>query len=355
MFKLRSLVFLLCVLLMAVPLLAQDSTTVGLGNTEELGDFLIAPDGMTLYLFTRDPLNETVCYDQCAENWPPLIVESADELTAAEGIPGELGTVERDDASLQVTYNGIALYYWLRDDAPGDTTGHGVGGVWWVVPPATVYISHDDELGNILVGATGMTVYMFANDEPGVSNCVDDCATNWPALTVDSADAIVPGVHLPGELGTTERADGALQVTYNGWPLYFWAQDAARGDTTGEGRGDVWYTIVPETVTLDSNAELGDYLIGANGMTLYTFANDEPGVSNCADECTDNWPPLTVAANDRLAAGAGIEGELATIEREDGGLQVTYNEMPLYFFAEDEAPGDTNGQGAGERWFVVAP
>lgn len=357
MFKLRSLVLLLCMLLVvAVPLLAQDATPiVSLGSTEELGDFLVGPDGMTLYLFTRDPLNETVCYDQCAQNWPPLTVESEDELVAGEGIPGELSTIEREDGSLQVAYNGIALYYWLRDDAPGDTTGHGVNNVWWVVPPATVYISYDDELGSILVGPTGMTLYMFTNDEPGVSNCVDDCAGNWPPLTVESEDAIVSGVHLPGELGTIERADGSLQVTYNGWPLYYWAQDAERGDTTGEGRGEVWYTVAPETVVLAGNDELGDFLVGANGMTLYTFTNDEPGVSNCADECTDNWPPLTVRENDRLVAGEGIEGELGTIERADGGLQVTYNGMPLYFFAEDVAVGDTNGQGRGERWFVVAP
>ena len=109
------------------------------------------------------------------------------------------------------------------------------------------------------------------------------------------------------------------------------------------------------TIMLGGNDELGDFLVGQDGMTLYLFTNDEPGVSNCADECTDNWPPLTVRENDRLVAGEGIEGELGTIERADGGLQVTYNGMPLYFFAEDVAVGDTNGQGRGERWFVVAP
>jgi predicted lipoprotein with Yx(FWY)xxD motif len=355
MFRLRSLVLVLCLLLVALPALAQDAPTVGLSSTDELGEFLVGPDGMTLYLFTPDPLDESVCYNQCAENWPPLIVESADAITFADGIPGEFGTTEREGGDLQVTYNGIPLYYWIRDDAPGDTTGHGVGRVWWVVPPATVYASYDDELGTILVGPTGMTLYTFANDEPGVSNCVDDCATNWPPLTVDSADAIVPGVNLRGEFGTTERADGSLQVTYNGWPLYYWAEDAARGDATGEGRGDVWFTVVPETAVVSNNDELGEFLVAPTGMTLYTFANDEPGVSNCTEQCAENWPPFTIRENDRLAAGAGIEGEWGTIEREDGSLQVTYNGMPLYFFAEDEAPGDTNGQGAGDVWFIVAP
>lgn len=357
MFKLRMIVLLICVLLAAIPAFGQDAgPTLGLGTSEELGDYLIGPDGMTVYLFTPDPLDASVCSGQCLENWPPLTVESADAITVAEGIPGEVGTIEREDnGALQVTYNGIPLYYWNRDDAPGDTTGHGVGNVWWVVPPATVYASYDDELGTILVGATGMTLYRFDNDEMGVSSCYDDCATNWPPLTVESADAVVPGVNLHGEFGTAERTDGTLQVTYNGSPLYYWAQDAARGDTTGEARGEVWWTVTPETVTLGSSGELGDYLVAPNGMTLYMFTNDEMGASSCADECAANWPPFTVRENDRLAAAEGIEGELTTFARADGDLQVAYNGMPLYYFAEDAAPGDTTGQGRGDVWYVVNP
>jgi predicted lipoprotein with Yx(FWY)xxD motif len=208
----------------------------------------------------------------------------------------------------------------------------------------------------MLVGPTGMTLYLFTNDEPGVSNCYDDCATNWPPLLVDSADDFVPGVLLNGEFGTTERTDGTLQVTYNGWPLYYFAGDEARGDMNGEGRGDVWFTIAPETVAISSDDELGDFLVSYDGLTLYTFANDEPGVSNCADTCLENWPAFTVQPGDPLVAADGMMGELGTIERADNGrLQVTYNGMPLYFWKDDLAPGDVNGQGVGDVWFVVAP
>lgn len=356
MLKLRLLAVLLCVLLAAAVVQAQDDgPTVGLSSTDALGPFLVGPNGMTLYMFDPDTLDTSNCYNQCAENWPPLTVDSADAITTADDLPGEVGTTERTDGTLQVTYNGMPLYYWIRDDAPGDTTGQGVGGVWWIVPPATVYTSYDDELGSILVGPDGMTVYMFTNDEPGVSNCYDQCAQNWPPLTVESADAIVPGVNLPGELTTVERTDGTLQVAYNGMPLYFWQRDDARGDTTGEGVNEVWYTITPEIATVSNSADLGDFLVGRNGMTLYTFSNDEAGVSNCADECADNWPPLTVRELDRLVGGEGVSGEFATIERADGDLQVTYNGMPLYYFAGDTAAGDTNGQGIGEVWFVAAP
>jgi predicted lipoprotein with Yx(FWY)xxD motif len=355
MLKMRSLLILLCLLVLALPAFAQDET-ISLGNSETLGDFLVGPNGMTLYLFTPDPVGASVCSGRCAENWPPLTVESADALPAlAEGIPGTLSTFEREDGTLQVAYNGIPLYYWVRDEAVGDTTGQAVGRVWWVVPPATVYAQRIPELGSTLVGPNGMTLYTFANDEMGVSNCVDDCATNWPPLTVESADAVVPGINLQGEIGTIERADGTIQVTYNGWPLYYWKDDAAIGDATGEGVGDVWYTVAPEVVGVGNTEEVGDFLVSPDGLTLYTFANDTDGTSTCVDDCATNWPPYTVMADERLTGSAAAMGELATIDRGDGVMQVTYNGMPLYFWKDDKAPGDTLGQGLGDVWFAAAP
>ncbi|MFN8375307.1 MAG: hypothetical protein U0694_20820 [Anaerolineae bacterium] len=355
MFKLRMLILLSCLLLLVFPAMAQDARpTVSLGETA-LGQVLVGPDGFTLYMFSVDPLDASNCYEACAERWNPLIVPNADALSVADGLPGEVGVIERTTGTMQVTYNGMPLYYWFRDAQPGDTRGQGVGGVWWVVPPATVYIEQDDALGSILVGPSGLTLYKFNNDTPGVSNCYDQCATNWPPLLVDSADAVVAGVNLPGELGTTERTDGTLQVTYNGWPLYYWKDDAARGDTLGEGVGEVWYTVVPETVLVSSTDALGSFLVTPTGRTLYMFTNDEAGVSNCTGDCATNWPPFTIGAADRLAAGADVPGELGSIVLDNGRQLVTYNGMPLYTFAEDRAAGDTNGQGVGDVWFVVAP
>ncbi len=357
----RNLVVLIALLALTALIggaaLAQDELpyTINIGGNERLGAFLVGPTGMTLYVFERDGIGMSNCVDQCAQNWPPLTVESADSVTVEPGIPGEIGTIERADGTLQVTYNDMPLYYWVNDAAPGDATGHNVRWLWSVVAPATIYIGRNADLGGFLVGPTGMTLYLFANDEPGMSNCTGQCAQNWPPLTVESADAIVLGPNLLGEVGTIEREDGSLQVTYNGMPLYYWVNDAARGDATGEGVRDVWFTVAPETVGVATSAELGDYLIGPNGMTLYMFANDEPGVSNCVDQCAQNWPPYTVNANDRLVAAAGINGELSTVERPDGSLQVAYNGMPLYFWINDAAPGDTTGEGVRGVWAVVAP
>jgi predicted lipoprotein with Yx(FWY)xxD motif len=230
--------------------------------------------------------------------------------------------------------------------------------VWWVVTPAEVYISRSEANGPFLVGPKGMTLYVFTADQPGVSNCSGQCLANWPALTVADGEApIVAGDNVHGTLGTITRDDGSYQVTYNGWPLYYFAKDTKRGDVMGEGVGEKWYVVAPDTVVVASGSgDLGSYLVaGMGGKTLYTFKNDEAGVSNCSGDCATAWPPFTVAANTKLVPGEGATGELGTITRADGSTQVTYNGWPLYYFKDDAAAGDTKGQGVGEKWYVAAP
>lgn len=110
---------------------------------------------------------------------------------------------------------------------------------------ATVIVTENKQFGEILTDAEGMTLYLFTKDTPNTSTCYNQCATNWPPLlTTGEAQA---GEGVDGRLlGTTERTDGTTQVTYNGWPLYYWAQDASPGDATGQGVGDVWYVVSPE-------------------------------------------------------------------------------------------------------------
>ncbi len=100
-------------------------------------------------------------------------------------------------------------------------------------------------------------------------------------------------------------------------------------------------------------SEDGDFLVDAEGRTLYVFLNDQDGRSACTGECAENWPPLTVEGEATAGEGVG-EGELGTIEREDGDTQVTYHDRPLYYFAADKNPGDVKGQGVGDVWFVVS-
>ncbi|HEX2030142.1 MAG TPA: hypothetical protein VHL78_01890 [Actinomycetota bacterium] len=111
----------------------------------------------------------------------------------------------------------------------------------------------------------------------------------------------------------------------------------------------------PAGVTLETaESDLGTILTDAEGQTLYVFLNDSAGESTCYDDCAQAWPALETEGDPQ--AGAGVDASLlGTTERQDGALQVTYNEMPLYYFADDAEPGDTNGQGIGDVWFVVSP
>jgi predicted lipoprotein with Yx(FWY)xxD motif/plastocyanin len=113
---------------------AQAEPTVYVRQDPELGPYLTDRNGMTLYLFTNDTEpGVSTCYDKCAENWPIFTAEEPLSLPLA--VEGELTLITRDDGTSQVAYNGIPLYYWKNDVNPGDTTGQGVGDVWFIVAP----------------------------------------------------------------------------------------------------------------------------------------------------------------------------------------------------------------------------
>ncbi len=345
-------------ILVGLPLAgAQEAPpTVQWGGNDELGSFLVDGQGMTLYVFANDRPGVSNCTGDCLANWPPLLVAEGQQPTLAAGIPGRLGVIQRpDDGTFQVVYNGMPLYYWVNDKQPGDATGHNVRGVWFVARPADVSLGGNAELGRFLVGPNGMTLYLFTRDAPGVSNCSGDCLANWPPLLVAEGQqpTLQPG--LIGTLGTIRRDDGTIQVTYNDMPLYYWVNDQQPGDATGQGVNNVWFVMQPPTVNIGGNDELGSFLVGPDGMTLYLFTNDAPGASNCYDECAVRWPPLLIPEGQQPTAGEGVTGKLGVIKRQDDTYQVTYNDMPLYYWFRDVVPGDATGQNVGGVWFVVSP
>jgi predicted lipoprotein with Yx(FWY)xxD motif len=116
---------------------------------------------------------------------------------------------------------------------------------------ATVQVAETD-LGELLVNEDGMTLYLFTQDPDGASACNDGCATTWPPLVADGDPTAGNGAD-ESLLGTIARDDGTTQVTYNGHPLYTYANDAAPGDTTGHEVGDVWYALGADGEALESN------------------------------------------------------------------------------------------------------
>lgn len=98
---------------------------------------------------------------------------------------------------------------------------------------------------------------------------------------------------------------------------------------------------------------IGRYLADENGMTLYRFAKDSPGTSTCKGPCAEKW---TVYYREKFVKPKVLKKEeFGTIMREDGKRQLTFRGYPVYYFVNDEQPGDTNGQGVNSVWFVVNP
>jgi predicted lipoprotein with Yx(FWY)xxD motif len=113
----------------------RPGTRIVAGDSE-FGRMLFDADRQAIYIFELDPAGKTVCYDECAEAWPPVYAKG--EPRAGRGIDASLlGTIRRRDGRRQVTYAGQPLYYYAHE-APGEVRCHNVnlnGGLWWVVGP----------------------------------------------------------------------------------------------------------------------------------------------------------------------------------------------------------------------------
>ncbi|MCZ4559016.1 hypothetical protein O4215_25975 [Rhodococcus maanshanensis] len=110
-------------------------------------------------------------------------------------------------------------------------------------------------------------------------------------------------------------------------------------------------TAAPAAGTGLSTAEtpLGTVLTDGDGFTLYRFDEDSPGVSRCAGQCAEIWPPALGAPR----AVVPLAGALGTVTRPDGATQATYDGLPLYRFAKDTEPGQTSGDGVKGTWHVI--
>lgn len=124
--------------------------------------------------------------------------------------------------------------------------------------PATVNTASGD-LGTFLVGTDGRTVYLWEGDSGTTSKCTGACAGAWPPLTTTGAPQ-ASGSAMASLLGTTKRADGAMQVTYNGHPLYYFVKDTGPGSTAGQevdAFGAEWYAVAPSGKSVESGHDEG--------------------------------------------------------------------------------------------------
>jgi predicted lipoprotein with Yx(FWY)xxD motif len=114
-------------------------------------------------------------------------------------------------------------------------------------------------LGTVLVDSRGRTLYLFQKDRNGKSACSGQCATFWPPL-ITTGKPIAAGGARASLIGMTKRADGRMQVTYNHHPLYRFAKDTKKGQTTGEelnAFGAKWYVVSPAGAKIENDDNSG--------------------------------------------------------------------------------------------------
>jgi predicted lipoprotein with Yx(FWY)xxD motif len=112
----------------------SSGATVAAADVGTLGMVLVDSRGFTLYHLDGETATKITCTGGCEQAWPPL--EASGAPTAGDGATGDLGTTKRPDGTMQVTYDGLPLYTFSGDSAPGQANGQGVSDVWFAVTPA---------------------------------------------------------------------------------------------------------------------------------------------------------------------------------------------------------------------------
>ncbi|MFC3198905.1 hypothetical protein ACFOET_14880 [Parapedobacter deserti] len=229
------------------------------------GQVLTDSAGKVLYLFSRDANGNSSCAGNCLSLWPKYYSSHA---SGSEGIDGEdIGTITAADGSMQTTYKGWPLYYYANDGTPGEINGNGVGGNWFVAKPdySVMLVQHQLVGGNgtlytqdltpgegmtrYLVDAYGRTLYGFRNDRYHTNNFTKPDFSNnsvWPIY--ESEVLAVPSAIDRGDFAEI-TVHGRTQLTYKGWPLYRFEQDALRGETKGVDfpAVGVWPVLRPDS------------------------------------------------------------------------------------------------------------
>ncbi|MBS7233845.1 hypothetical protein KHA90_22775 [Flavobacterium psychroterrae] len=233
---------------------------IGLSTSTTLGSYLSDKDGKSLYFFAADAKGQASCSGGCEAVWPPFYVDNltADKLSTGLTF-SDFATITTTSGKKQLTYKGWPLYYYApsvsgtnTQEAAGKTTGDGVGGVWFIAKPdysvmivSSQLTGHDgknyksdytvgDGSTTYFTDAKGLTLYSFKNDNFKKNNFTKaDFSNNavWPIYETDKI--VVPSV-LDKSKFSVITVFGKSQLVYNGWPLYYFGQDASvRGSNKG--------------------------------------------------------------------------------------------------------------------------
>lgn len=232
-----------------------------------------------------------------------------------------------------------------------------------------VKIANNAEFGSILVDQDNRSLYFSANDISGESVCSGGCADVWPALTISGFELEIGAGLNEDDFSTITRDDGLKQITFKGWPLYYFSPNSdgeleTANNIEGDGRGDVFYVAKPDYSLMVGKqiVEEGEnpkiYLVDDNGVSLYLNTDDDEDFSNCIGGCAGVWPPFD-APGSLIVPSILDANDFSVIYRDDElGPQLGFLGSPLYHFSQDALErGSVLGQGGGpaQSFFVVDP
>lgn len=226
-------------------------------------------------------------------------------------------------------------------------------------PANTIQLGSTAALGPFLTDTNGRTLYYFANDTAQKSNCTGQCLVLWPPFSV--SNVTVPADLRAADFGQITTASGTNQITYKGWPLYYYSGDQAKGETKGQGLQDIWF-IAPVpfyNILLMNNPQKRLYLSDVNGRALYTYKNDAKGTatndpeSKCEGTCLTNWE---IFNQQQVVFPSLLKGtDFKSFTRTDGQTQLSYKGSPLYLYDGDVQSGDVKGDNLNNLWTLVKP
>ncbi len=228
-------------------------------------------------------------------------------------------------------------------------------------PKPNVVIADNSRFGKIITDSVGRSLYFFSPDATGQSVCNGGCAVAWPPFY--QPDLFLGTGLDTSEFGTITRADGSLQTTFKGWPLYYFKNDPNPGDLNGDGVGTTWYVSKPDYTVMLAKVQLvgndgisydstfkpgtGETRILTDdwGRTLYSFSFDKADTNNYtkADFSNDAFWPVYQVVAPVVAPSAISPSELGTITV-FGKTQLTFRQWPMYHFGPDDGVrGNTKG------------
>ena len=246
-----------------------------------------------------------------------------------------------------------------------------------VVDPYLIKLANTTAFGDILTDKDGNTLYFFANDANGSNNCTGGCVTAWPLFNVTGlTQAQLGGTLVLSDFTTITTANGN-QLTYKGWPLYYYAPGGVReksGQTTGEGVNSAWFVAKPDyTIMMVKSQLVGadgkNYVVSSSniytegvgtttyftdlaGRTLYAFAKDSANVNKYTKSDLSNngvWP---IYETDQVVVPSILDKTQFKSITVYGKKQLTYKGWPIYYYGPDV---DTVGKFRGNNKGVSVP